>query len=114
MKLLAVKSKVSSVEDEFWKSSISPFIFYISSTGLMPDGFDVEKFGSYDDLQKKCPDISMTKSEALEGSFFKVGDNIISIFTENKHFSTPSGVEKIYSMKNQQALEWNITEKYLH
>lgn len=69
-----------------YRDKIMPFAFFVGSTGLLPDCFDAKGI-SADELEAKLPGLKLGKSER-DGTFFMVGDMIISIYAKNEYFST--------------------------
>ena len=54
---------------------------------------------SVDDLMAKFPDLSLSKSEKEESTFFIVdGKHVVSMTRESAYFSTEKGVAKAKSM----------------
>ena len=61
---------------------LSGLVFYVGATGLLPDEIDAKAL-SADALQQKYPELALSKDEK-EGTFFEVGDTIISVYVEGK------------------------------
>ena len=98
-RLAKVKETVVAVERAMWRDKVSPFVFYVSSTGIMPENMKVEMVKSVDDLMAKFPDLSLSKSEKEESTFFIVdGKHVVSMTRESAYFSTEKGVAKAKSM----------------
>lgn len=74
--------------------NVSQIVFYIGATGLLPDAFGDVTAMTAEALETVCPAIKLGKAER-DGSFFLVGDTVVSIFPENAYFST--GVSKTAS-----------------
>lgn len=72
-------------DDRLFHSVISPVVFYIGATGLTPDEWDVKALNA-EALNQKFPDIKIGKDES-EGSFFLLGNTIISVYGETVHFT---------------------------
>lgn len=71
--------------------SVSQIVFYIGATGLLPDAFgDVQRMNA-EKLEAACPTLKLGKAEK-DGSFFLVGDTVVSIFPETAYFSKGSKV----------------------
>jgi hypothetical protein len=93
------KADVSATENKVWRDKISPFVFFVSSTGLMPDGMNVEMVASADDLSTMFPDISLAKGDKEKATFFVIdGKHVVSLTRESAYFSTEKGVEKAKSL----------------
>jgi len=95
-KLVAIiesaRRAVASAERREWANSVSPIVFYIGSTGMIPDGIGAMAMDA-EEIAEKYPDLGLSKSEK-EGTFFEVGDSIISVYSEKSYFSTGKKVEK--------------------
>lgn len=84
--------KVSSRIEEIYTNEISPLVFYIGSTGLVPDEFDATSMTA-EELKAAYPDLKPSKAEA-DGTFFVVGDSVISVFVKGEYFSTGRKLEE--------------------
>jgi hypothetical protein len=84
--LTELKGIVDKRLDALW-SVLVPLAFYVGSSGLLPDGFaDVQALDA-DGLKAACPSLKLGKKEA-DGTFFLLGDSVLSIFAEQVDFST--------------------------
>ncbi|HIK08875.1 MAG TPA: VWA domain-containing protein [Oscillatoriaceae cyanobacterium M33_DOE_052] len=83
--LVAAKGQIDAHAEQIYRDNISPLVFYIGSTGLLPDEMDA-KAQSADELSSKYPTLKFSKDEQ-EGMFFEVGDTIISVYAKNEYFS---------------------------
>lgn len=77
---------VDETSSAIWRESVCPLVFYIGSTGLVPDELGLE-MKTADELKKQYPDLKLAKKE-LEGSFFVSGDLIVSVYASNEYYST--------------------------
>ena len=68
-----------------YREDVSPLAFYVGATGLVPDDLGAQMYTG-EDLKEKYPDLVLAKAE-LEGTFFVVGDCVISVYTESSYFS---------------------------
>lgn len=75
----------AALEAEY--DSVSPVVFYIGATGLLPDEFGGPKAMSADDARAAYPDLSIGKAES-DGTFYDVGGVILSVYPKSEHFST--------------------------
>lgn len=64
---------------------ISPLVFYIGSTGIIPDEMEA-KAATADEIGAKYGNLQFSKDEQ-EGMFFEVGDCIISVYAKNEYFT---------------------------
>ena len=89
--LTAAKIKLDEYVENIYRDRISPLVFYIGSTGLLPDGME-GKVVSGIQLAAKYPNLSFSKDE-VEGLFFEVGDSLIGIYEKVECFSRKDLVE---------------------
>jgi Mg-chelatase subunit ChlD len=83
--LTDAKKKLDAKSDELFTQKLSPLVFYVGATGLLPDEIDA-KAVSADVLAQKYPDLAFSKDEK-EGTFFEVGDTILSVYAKTEYFS---------------------------
>lgn len=83
--LVAAKGQIDAYAERVYRDNISPLVFYIGSTGLLPDEIEA-KAQTADELSSKYPQLKFSKDEQ-EGMFFEVGDTIISVYAKNEYFS---------------------------
>jgi hypothetical protein len=76
---------VAIKEREMWANLVSPIVFHIGSTGILPDGIDAVAMTA-EEIMERYPDLKMAKAEK-EGTFFDVDGVIISVYAENKYVS---------------------------
>jgi len=80
------KNQLNYQIEKIYRQEISPLVFYIGSTGLIPDELETQALTS-DEINAKYSDLKLSKDEK-DGMFFEVGDTIISVYTKNEYFST--------------------------
>ena len=83
-----VESMIDAIEeavDKLYGSKICPLVFYIGSTGLIPDEYDAVQYDA-EALLQKYPHLKIDKSER-DGSFFVFEDDIISVYVEDDWIS---------------------------
>lgn len=83
--MTAAKEKLETYTEKVYREKISPLVFYIGATGLLPDEMSTPAMTS-DELASKYPDLQFSKSEQ-EGTFFVVGETVISIYAQTEYFS---------------------------
>ena len=64
---------------------VSPLVFYIGSTGALPDEIEA-KAQTAEEIVAKYPDLSPSKDEQ-EGLFFEVGQAILTVYAKTEFFS---------------------------
>lgn len=82
---LTARKKLEARSEEVFADKLSALVFYVGATGLLPDEVDA-KAVSADVLAQKYPDLAFSKDEK-EGTFFEVGDTIISVYAKTEYFS---------------------------
>lgn len=83
--LADAKKKLDARSEALFAEQLSPLVFYVGATGLLPDEIDA-KAQSADQLAAKYPDLAFSKDEK-EGTFFEVGDTILSVSAKTEYFS---------------------------
>lgn len=83
--LADARKKLDARSDALFAEKLSALVFYVGATGLLPDELDA-KAVSADVLAQKYPDLAFSKDEK-EGTFFEVGDTIISVYAKTEYFS---------------------------
>lgn len=86
--MTTAKQKLESYTEKVYREKISPLVFYIGATGLLPDDMNTQAMTA-DEISSKYPDLQFSKSEQ-EGTFFVVGDTVISVYAENEYYSKKS------------------------
>ena len=82
----------SALEAEY--ESVSPVVFFVGATGLLPDEFGGPKAMSADDAKAAYPDLSIGKAES-DGTFYDVGGVILSVYPKAEYFSTRGPVSDV-------------------
>jgi von Willebrand factor type A domain len=70
---------------QIFREKVSPLIFYIGATGLLPDEM-ATKAMTVKEISQICPHLQFSSSEE-EGTFFIVNDSIITIFAKTEYYS---------------------------
>lgn len=91
--LTDARKKLEARQEEVFRDKLSPLVFYVGATGLLPDELDV-KAQSAEQLQAKYPDLALSKDEK-EGTFFEIGNTIVTVYAETADFSTEKGLEEV-------------------
>lgn len=78
-------AKVNQALETLYRDKVSPLVFYIGATGLIPDELDAVAYTA-DELAAKSGDLKFSKSEK-EGMFFEVGDLILSVYPKTEYYS---------------------------
>ncbi|QMS89816.1 hypothetical protein HUN01_20340 [Nostoc edaphicum CCNP1411] len=83
--LTTANHKLEEYAENIYQDKISPLVFYIGSTGLLPKQMEAKAMTS-DEAAAKYPNLKFSKDEQ-EGTFFVVGDSIISIYAKTEYYS---------------------------
>ncbi|WP_375496233.1 hypothetical protein [uncultured Nostoc sp.] len=83
--LTAASNNLEKYADNIYQDKISPLVFCIGSTGLLPDQIQAKAMTA-DEAAAKYPNLQFSKDEQ-EGTFFAVGDSIISIYAKTEYYS---------------------------
>ncbi|MBP3959145.1 VWA domain-containing protein [Gemmata sp. G18] len=83
--LADARKKLDARSDALFAEKLSALVFYVGATGLLPDEVEA-KAQSADVLAGKYPDLAFSKDEK-EGTFFEVGDTILSVYAKTEYFS---------------------------
>ncbi|MBD2663629.1 hypothetical protein B6N60_01499 [Richelia sinica FACHB-800] len=78
-------SKLEQFADKIYQENISPLVFYIGATGLLPDEISSTAISS-EELMANYPNLQVSKYEQ-NGVFFLVGNSIISVYGKQKKYS---------------------------
>jgi len=80
-----LKDKLESYADQLFEENLSPLVFYIGSTGLLPDEIDA-KAQTAEALGTKYPALAFSKDEQ-EGMYFEIGETILGVYAKKEYFS---------------------------
>ncbi|MEH2083787.1 MAG: hypothetical protein V7K89_28615 [Nostoc sp.] len=83
--LTLANNKLEEYVENIYQEKISPLVFYIGSTGLLPNQMKAKAMTA-DEAAAKYPNLQFSKNEQ-EGTFFVVNDSIISIYTKTEYSS---------------------------
>lgn len=83
--LTTANTKLEQYADKIYRDKICPLVFYIGSTGLLPDEMAVKAMTA-EEMAAKYPHLQFSKDEK-KGTFFVVGDSIISVYAKTEYYS---------------------------
>lgn len=83
--LTAAMKKVDAYSDKLFRDKVAPVVFFIGSTGLLPDEFEANAMTA-DQLEGKYPELKLSKDEK-EGLFFEVGKVLLTVYPKSEDFS---------------------------
>jgi hypothetical protein len=78
-------ASMSDSPEDIYQNKVAPLVFYIGATGVLPDEMDAKALTD-EQLMAKYPDLKLSKDER-EGTFFEIGDAIVSVYAKTAHFS---------------------------
>lgn len=72
--------------ERIYAKTISPLVFFVGATGLVPDEFGAKALTA-EAIEAKYPDVTLSKDEK-EGTFYVLpGDVILTVFTKGEYFT---------------------------
>ncbi|MBN3924229.1 hypothetical protein [Nostoc sp. NMS4] len=83
--LTVANKKLEQYAENIYQDKISPLVFHIGSTGVLPDQIEAEAMNA-EEAAAKYPNLQFSKDEQ-EGTFFAVGNSIISIYAKTEYYS---------------------------
>ncbi|MCC3437910.1 MAG: VWA domain-containing protein [Oscillatoriales cyanobacterium] len=83
--LTRANEQLETYAEKVYAEKVSPLVFYIGSTGLIPDEMEA-KAATAEEINAKYGNLQFSKDEQ-EGMFFEVGDCIISVYAKNEYFT---------------------------
>jgi hypothetical protein len=83
--LTMANTKLEQYADKIYRDKISPLVFYIGSTGLLPNEMSTKAMTA-EELAAHYPNLQFSKNEK-QGTFFVVDDSIISVYTKTEYYS---------------------------
>lgn len=83
--LTDARKKLEAQQEKLFRDRLSALVFYIGSTGLLPDELDVPA-QTADQISAKYPDLALSKDER-EGTFFEIGDTLLTVYAKTEDFT---------------------------
>ncbi len=83
--LTAANKKLEKYAEKIYREKISPLVFYIGSTGLLPDEMSAKAMTA-EELALLYPNLQFSANEQ-EGTFFQVGESIISVYAKTEYYT---------------------------
>ncbi|MEH1837190.1 MAG: hypothetical protein V7L20_00120 [Nostoc sp.] len=83
--LTAANTKLEQYAENIYQYKISPLVFYIGCTRVLPEEMEAKAMTT-EEAAAKYPNLQFSKDEQ-QGSFFAVGDSIISIYPKTEFSS---------------------------
>jgi hypothetical protein len=89
--LTAANTMLGQYRESIYREKISPLVFYIGSTGLLPENMQTPVMNAQE-IALKYPKLQFSVIEK-EGQFFEIGDSIIGIYSRTELYSQKNTVE---------------------
>ncbi|WP_035139579.1 hypothetical protein [Fischerella sp. PCC 9605] len=83
--LFAANNKLKEFASEIYRDKVSPLVFYIDSTGNLPREMDAKAMTAQE-IAAQYPHLQFSKDEQ-EGTFFVIGNSIISVYKQIEYYS---------------------------
>jgi von Willebrand factor type A domain len=83
--MTAAYKKLDAYAEGIYRNTISPLVFYIGTTGLLPDEMASQAMTA-DEVTSKYPSLQLSKDEK-DATFFEVDDSIISVYAKAEFYS---------------------------
>lgn len=83
--LTDARKKLEAKQEELFRDKLTQLVFYIGSTGLLPEEIEV-KAQTADQIGNKYPELALSKDER-EGTFFEIGDVLLTVYAKTEDFS---------------------------
>lgn len=91
-KALTYRKMVDAAIDNIYGKMISPLVFYVGATGLVPDSLGAGTALTAEQLEAKFPDITLSKDEK-EGTFYVLPGNVIlTVYVKGEYFTVTAPV----------------------
>jgi hypothetical protein len=79
------RRKLDAASEEIYQRKVSPLVFFVGSTGVLPDELNVKALTAKQ-LKAKYPELAISKDEQ-DGMFFEFGETILSVYAKTEYFS---------------------------
>lgn len=86
MALTKTNKLINNYLEKIYRQQISPLVFYIGATGLIPDELNTKALTA-EEITGIYPTLKISKSEQ-DGSFFLIGNTIITIYATTEYYTT--------------------------
>ena len=83
--LTDARKRLEDTQEQLFRDKLTQLVFYIGSTGLLPEEIDVKALTA-DQISNKYPDLALSKDER-EGTFFEIGDVLLTVYAKTEDFS---------------------------
>jgi Mg-chelatase subunit ChlD len=83
--LASAGDRLRGYAERLYRQKVCPLVFYVGSTGLLPDDWQA-KAETAEELGARYPNLQFS-AEEREGTFFEVGNTVVSVYAVNEYFS---------------------------
>ncbi|MEH2068705.1 MAG: hypothetical protein V7K47_11185 [Nostoc sp.] len=83
--LTTANTKLEQYAEKIYQYKISPLVFYIGCTGVLPKTMQAKAMTSKE-AATKYPNLEFSKNEQ-QGTFFAVGNSLLSIYAKTEYYS---------------------------
>ncbi|MDF5707630.1 MAG: hypothetical protein PUP90_08090 [Nostoc sp. S4] len=83
--LTTANTKLEQYAEKIYQYKISPLVFYIGCTGVLPETMQAKAMTA-EEAAAKYPYLQFSKNEQ-QGTFFAVGNSLISIYAKTEYYS---------------------------
>lgn len=91
--LTTARKAVDDAIEGIYAKTVSPLVFFVGATGLVPDEFGCKALTA-EAIEAKYPDITLSKDEK-EGTFYVLpGDVLMTVFTKGEYFTVTAPVQQ--------------------
>jgi hypothetical protein len=78
-------NKVNAAVEAIYQSQVSPLVFFIGATGLVPDELGATALTA-EQFTETYPGTTLSKAEK-EASFFVLGSHVLTVYVKGEHFT---------------------------
>jgi hypothetical protein len=83
--MTAALEKVQTHAERLYRERVSPLVFYVGSTGVLPDEIDAQALTARA-LRSQYPELQLSRDEE-EGTFFVLGDTVLSVYPTREYYT---------------------------
>jgi hypothetical protein len=83
--LINARKALDAASDAVFNDRVSPLVFYIGSTGTLPDEIEAKALTA-EQITAKYPELNLSRDEQ-DGLFFEIGEAIVSVYARTEFFT---------------------------
>jgi hypothetical protein len=93
--LTDAQRKVNNALEGIYTRTVSPLVFFVGATGLVPDEFGAKALTA-EQAAEKFPTIKLAKAEKEDGTFFVLPNGLLlTVYVKGEHFTTEAGLKAV-------------------